>query len=85
MNQNFKNLPIYRHREEIINSIKNNDVIILSGDTGCGKTTQVPKIILNHFGKEKNIIISQPRRISCIGVATRVAQEMNVKIPMTVG
>ena len=81
----LRKLPIYKHKSEIINKIKKNDVLILSGDTGCGKTTQVPQIIHNHFGRDKNFIISHPRRISCIGVAHRVAAEMSVQIPNVVG
>ena len=71
--------------KEITQKVQENDIIILSGDTGCGKTTQVPQILLNHFGKDKKIVVSQPRRISCLGVAKRVAQELKVKIPELVG
>ncbi len=38
-------LPIYQYRDEIINKINNNRVLVLSGETGCGKTTQVPQMI----------------------------------------
>ena len=79
------NLPIYGHEEEIVKSIRENDIVVLSGDTGCGKTTQVPQIIRKHFGNDKRIAVTQPRRISCIGVATRVSQEMKTPLPGVIG
>jgi HrpA-like RNA helicase len=85
MKSEWKDLPIYKYEQQIVDKIKNNQVVILSGETGCGKTTQVPKIIHSHFGKNKKIAVTQPRRISCLGVAQRVAQELGVSIPNTVG
>ena len=58
-------------------------VSIISGETGSGKTTQVPQYILDHnLGRKivPNIICTQPRRISAIGVAERVAEERDEKI-----
>ena len=55
-------------------------VVVLSGETGCGKTTQVPQFVLDSLidqgrGGECNIVCTQPRRISAVGVADRVAAE----------
>ncbi len=58
-------------------AIRANAVTIICGDTGSGKTTQVPKFMYPFF---KKIIISQPRRISAITLAERVAEEMKVVI-----
>ena len=92
MNNNFLKqillLPIYKSKQEIINSLNNpkNNVIIIMGETGCGKTTQVPKIIYENCPLDnKMICITQPRRIAAISISERVAEEMNTKIGDIVG
>ncbi|EDV49067.1 probable ATP-dependent RNA helicase spindle-E [Drosophila erecta] len=73
-----KNLPIYAKREEILAAINAHPVVILKGQTGCGKTTQVPQYILDEgykSGKYCNIVVTQPRRIAAISIANRVCQE----------
>lgn len=73
-------LPIYRHYREIIDSVENNQVTIVSATTGSGKTTQIPRFILHHFENEKpSIIVTQPRRVAAISLANRVAYEMDEK------
>ncbi|GFR29669.1 ATP-dependent RNA helicase DHX30 [Trichonephila clavata] len=84
------NLPIADKRTDILRMIEENQVVVLSGETGCGKTTQVPQYILDHYiGKSKgatcNIVVTQPRRISAITVAERVAHERNEQVGETVG
>ena len=63
-------LPSYKMREEILKLIKANNVIVLSGETGCGKTTQIPQYILEDYlasGRRRaKIVCTQPRRISAI-------------------
>ncbi|XP_063226308.1 probable ATP-dependent RNA helicase spindle-E [Bacillus rossius redtenbacheri] len=81
-------LPIYKNREMIVRSVEGNQVTILQGPTGCGKSTQVPQYILDDcFQKQKpcNIIITQPRRIAAITVARRVAHERKWQLPSVVG
>ena len=81
-------LPIYKSKNEIISLINNKDinVIIIMGETGCGKTTQVPKIIYENCSMDnKMICITQPRRIAAISISERVAEEMNTKIGDIVG
>ena len=92
MNNNFLKqillLPIYKHKNEIVNLIKNSNIniIIIMGETGCGKTTQVPKIIYENCPLEnKMICITQPRRIAAISISQRVAEEMNTKLGDLVG
>nr|SZF06516.1 dosage compensation regulator [Psoroptes ovis] len=73
-------LPIWEHKERVIDYIENNPVVIIKGSTGCGKTTQVPQFILDSYikatnGANCNIIVTQPRRISAISIAERVAFE----------
>jgi HrpA-like RNA helicase len=77
-NKFINNLPIYKYEEEIIEKLKNDNVLILVGETGCGKTTQVPQILLKHgLNKDKCIVVTQPRRVAAISIAFRVASEVN--------
>ncbi len=81
-------LPIYKYKEELINKIndENIKIIIIIGETGCGKTTQVPKIIYENCNMEnKMICITQPRRIAAISISERVSKEMNTRIGELVG
>ena len=52
---NYNQLPIYEKKADIIRAIQNNKFIIISGETGCGKTTQIPKILLENFDINKKI------------------------------
>ncbi|KAG6801736.1 ATP-dependent RNA helicase DHX34 [Apis mellifera caucasica] len=67
------NLPVYQYKHEIIQTIKQERVVIIAGDTGCGKSTQVPQYLYS-AGFQK-IACTQPRRIACISLAKRVAFE----------
>ena len=74
------NLPASGSREEVTAAVSAAPVVVLSGETGCGKSTQVPQFILEQAiedgrGAETNIVCTQPRRISAIGLAERVAAE----------
>jgi pre-mRNA-splicing factor ATP-dependent RNA helicase DHX16 len=62
--------------------IHDNQVIIMVGETGSGKTTQLPQYLheLGYTQNNKKIGCTQPRRVAAMSVATRVAQEMDVKI-----
>ncbi|KAK0083179.1 hypothetical protein PV325_009214 [Microctonus aethiopoides] len=67
------NLPVAKQRQEIIEAVKQERVVIIAGDTGCGKSTQVPQYLYAAgFGA---IACTQPRRIACISLAKRVAYE----------
>ena len=69
-----ENLPIYQYRPHIVGTVKTHQVVIVAGDTGCGKSTQVPQYLLAE-GIDK-IACTQPRRIACISLAKRVGYEM---------
>ena len=71
-------LPVSARRAEIAIAIKNNQVVIVCGETGSGKTTQLPKICLE-LGRGVSGLIghTQPRRIAARSVASRIAQELN--------
>ncbi|XP_018497404.1 probable ATP-dependent RNA helicase DHX35 [Galendromus occidentalis] len=69
-------LPIYNYRREVLYLIENHQVIILTGETGSGKSTQVPQYLHEAGWTAKGLIgISQPRRVACINLAKRVAEE----------
>ncbi|XP_045484287.1 3'-5' RNA helicase YTHDC2 [Pieris rapae] len=81
-------LPVYEQRHELINAINSNQVIIVAGATGCGKTTQLPQLVLEHCQEMKQpvrIYCTQPRRISAVSVAERVAYERMEKIGQSIG
>lgn len=68
-----RSLPIFHYRDQFVELVKTNPVVVVAGDTGCGKSTQVPQYLLasgfNH------IACTQPRRIACISLAKRVSFE----------
>uniref|UniRef100_A0A0E0P9C1 Probable ATP-dependent RNA helicase spindle-E n=1 Tax=Oryza rufipogon TaxID=4529 RepID=A0A0E0P9C1_ORYRU len=73
-------LPISRFKDHFLQLLKENDVIVVCGETGCGKTTQVPQFILDdmiesELGGYCSIVCTQPRRIAAISVAERVSSE----------
>lgn len=78
-------LPIAENRSSILELIQNNRVIVLSGDTGCGKSTQMPQYILDSFalnrnGFDCNIIVTQPRRLAAVSLAQTVAKHRGEKV-----
>jgi ATP-dependent helicase HrpA len=73
----YPDLPIVAEKKRIVEAIKQNQVVIIAGDTGSGKTTQLPKMCLEAGrGVGKRIGCTQPRRIAAVSVATRVTQEL---------
>lgn len=82
----YPDLPIKRKKEEISEALKDNQVLILCGETGSGKTTQLPKICLeNGRGVAGMIGHTQPRRIAARTVATRIAEELGQRVGGWVG
>lgn len=74
-----QSLPISAEKKRIIETIREHQVVILEGDTGSGKTTQLPKMCLEAFPKNDLLIgCTQPRRIAATSVAVRVAEELGV-------
>ncbi|KAJ4303227.1 hypothetical protein N0V90_002120 [Kalmusia sp. IMI 367209] len=72
-------LPVYAYRQVILSTIDQNQVTIICGETGCGKSTQIPSFLLEHElsqGKPCKIYCTEPRRISAISLAQRVSDEL---------
>ncbi len=70
-------LPIDKHRERICKQIRNNRITIIHGETGCGKSSRLPQMIIDDVGLENvKMFISQPRRIAATSLRTRVSREI---------
>ena len=81
-----RELPISAHRREIVRSIQQNRVVIIAGETGCGKSTQIPKMCLSAGrGISGQIACTQPRRIAATTIARRIAEEMGEPLGRSVG
>lgn len=79
-------LPISARADEIIAAIRDHQVLVLAGETGSGKTTQIPKMCLvAGRGETGRIACTQPRRVAATSVARRVAEELNVSLGREVG
>uniref|UniRef100_A0A8C7V851 RNA helicase n=1 Tax=Oncorhynchus mykiss TaxID=8022 RepID=A0A8C7V851_ONCMY len=83
-------LPVDSHRERVVSAVESSRVIVVAGETGCGKTTRIPLFLLEGRvrigeGAECNILVTQPRRISAVSVAHRVAHEMGPALKRSVG
>ncbi|XP_047940847.1 DExH-box ATP-dependent RNA helicase DExH5, mitochondrial isoform X1 [Salvia hispanica] len=85
-----KSLPVYKEKDSMLSAISLNQVVLISGETGCGKTTQIPQLILESEidslrGGMCNIICTQPRKISAMSVSERIATERGEKLGETIG
>ncbi|EME47454.1 hypothetical protein DOTSEDRAFT_41853 [Dothistroma septosporum NZE10] len=90
MMQARQKLPAWSLQDAVVASVSSNQVTIISGETGSGKSTQCVQFVLDDliqrcFGEQANIICTQPRRISALGLADRVADERCVKVGEEVG
>eukprot|EP01038_Epipyxis_sp_PR26KG_P008683 gene8683-11734_t len=79
-----QSLPAWKVRSEFLNLMSSNQAMVVTGETGCGKSTQIPQFLHEEYNNAK-IVICQPRRLAAIGVGLRVAEEMNEAIGNTVG
>ncbi|KAL0692594.1 hypothetical protein Bca4012_059774 [Brassica carinata] len=90
--QTRKDLPIIMMEQEIMEAINYHPTVIISGKTGCGKTTQVPQFLYEagfgskQFSSRSGVIgITQPRRVAVLATAKRVAHELGVRLGQEVG
>lgn len=83
---NYPDLPISRRRREIADALRKNRVVVVVGETGSGKTTQLPKIALEVAGNRRGMLgCTQPRRLAAVAVAGRIAEEVGCDIGTYVG
>ncbi|GAB5588235.1 DEAH-box ATP-dependent RNA helicase prp43 [Umbelopsis nana] len=83
-----RKLPVHAQRNEFLEMVHNNQIIVLVGETGSGKTTQIPQFLVYDDLpnlKKKQIACTQPRRVAAMSVAQRVADEMDVPLGQQVG
>ncbi|KAL6363682.1 hypothetical protein LRP88_03104 [Fusarium phalaenopsidis] len=77
--QSRMQLPMWHFRQQVLDAVDGNQVVIVCGETGCGKSTQVPSFLLEHQlsqGKPCKVYCTEPRRISAISLARRVSEEL---------
>ncbi|KAM5331424.1 ATP-dependent RNA helicase DHX29 [Glossophaga mutica] len=80
--QERRRLPVFQHRDAIVHALKRHRVVVVAGDTGSGKSTQVPHFLLEDLlltgprAGKCSIVCTQPRRISAVSLATRVCEEL---------
>ncbi|KAH9950558.1 pre-mRNA splicing factor [Amylocystis lapponica] len=82
-----KSLPIYQYREQLLEAIKEHQVLIVVAETGSGKTTQLPQYLheAGYTAGGLKVGCTQPRRVAAMSVAARVAEEMGTKVGYEVG
>ncbi|XP_014490699.1 pre-mRNA-splicing factor ATP-dependent RNA helicase DEAH10 [Vigna radiata var. radiata] len=85
--QQKKSLPIASVEKRLVEEVRKNDVLIIVGETGSGKTTQIPQFLFDAgFCRDGRVIgITQPRRVAAVTVAKRVAEECGVELGQKVG
>ncbi|MFP5257276.1 MAG: ATP-dependent RNA helicase HrpA [Acidimicrobiia bacterium] len=82
----YPDLPVVAHREALLDAIRDHQVVIVAGETGSGKSTQLPKLCLElGLGARGRIGHTQPRRLAARAVAERVAEELGVEVGGLVG
>ncbi|KAJ8287216.1 hypothetical protein GJAV_G00048990 [Gymnothorax javanicus] len=83
-----RSLPVYERQDEIVRIIKENRAVLVVGETGSGKTTQIPQFLLDDCSRNGipcRIFCTQPRRLAAIAVAERVAAERGESVGKTIG
>lgn len=73
LRQTQKDLPVAAFQENVVDVMRRDNVLIVAGDTGCGKSTQIPQFLLK--GGFQNIVCTQPRRLACISLCSRLKYE----------
>lgn len=86
MKEQREGLPIYKFRQQLVDAVRNNQILIVVGDTGSGKTTQMTQYLAEEgFADKRKIGCTQPRRVAAMSVAKRVAEEVGCRLGQEVG
>ena len=82
-----KQLPVYEFKSDLEYKVLNNQIVIIEGETGSGKTTQIPQFLLPLLAVKgkKCVACTQPRRVAAMSIAKRVSEEMDVEFGKEVG
>ncbi|KAM6967689.1 pre-mRNA-splicing factor ATP-dependent RNA helicase DHX16 [Aplochiton taeniatus] len=82
-----RSLPVFPYREDLLAAIKEHQILVIEGETGSGKTTQIPQYLMEDGYNQGGLKIgcTQPRRVAAMSVAARVAQEVGAKLGNEVG
>lgn len=84
MSYDASQLPVYTIKEQLLETLQHHQIVVVEGSTGCGKTTQIPRII-HQAHPDWTIAVTQPRRIAAVSVAWRIAEEEGCKLSEKVG
>ena len=81
-----KELPVYGFLDRLLAAVKGHQTVVVEGETGSGKTTQIPQFLVADYARQgKCVACTQPRRVAAMSIAQRVADEMDVKLGDQVG
>ena len=81
-------LPVYQFKEKLLDAVSKNQIVVVEGETGSGKTTQIPQFLVEAGYAEQGtsvVACTQPRRVAATSIASRVADEMDVPLGQEVG
>ena len=84
----YEVLPVVDYRDEILTAVRNHQIVIVIGETGSGKTTQIPQFFLDDsdlLKSNQRIGVTQPRRIAAITIAQRVSDERSTTLGQDIG
>ena len=78
----YKKLPVYEQKQRILDTLKDNQVIVVQSPTGSGKTTQIPVILYEAgYAQSGTIAVTQPRRIAALSVSEFISKQLNTTYP----
>jgi pre-mRNA-splicing factor ATP-dependent RNA helicase DHX15/PRP43 len=81
-------LPVYQFKDKLVQAVQDNQIVVVEGETGSGKTTQIPQFLVEAgYAKQGKTAVActQPRRVAATSIAARVAEEMDVELGQEVG